>query len=140
MHRCTRSCYKYSKVSDQLVCRHNFPYAFHECSESECKIKRSHDKKRRLTTKFNPPRNNAFLNRTFFDPLLALAHNGNQDGQLLTNTHGAAEYVASYISKQETPDFQIIANNFLYKKLAFCENDFHRLKAVGQALLDSTTV
>ena len=138
MHQCRKSCYKYCKSYAPKICRYNFPYQENSpiTSRTECVISSYHDSKKRRKVRALPPRNNGHLNNTFVSPLLTIGHGGNHDLKYISNTIGAAEYSASYTSKQEKPDFKLISN-FLYKKLTYCETDFERLKAVGKSLLDS---
>ena len=143
MHRCTFSCYKYCKIGEPLKCRHNYPYDKDGPTKYDAAvIFRNHDRRKRLRVNVYPPRNNANINSTFFDPLLVLAHKGNHDCQYISNPVGAAEYAASYVGKQERADFKMVCN-LLFRALdAQRENnsDLHRLKCVGKTILDSTPV
>jgi 1-aminocyclopropane-1-carboxylate deaminase/D-cysteine desulfhydrase-like pyridoxal-dependent ACC family enzyme len=48
-------------------------------------------------------------------PLVALGQGGNHDCQRIANLTGAAEYIASYNTKQEDPDFRVIDNLYASK-------------------------
>ena len=137
MHRCTRSCFKYCRSGSQLKCRSNFPYE--PSDKNEPVIYAYHDSKCRRQVRVLPRRNNANLNSTVISALLALAIAGNHDVQYISNSIGAGEYVASYTTKQELPDF-ILIGNFLYKRLATAFTDQKRLHAVATSVLDCTTV
>jgi hypothetical protein len=80
------------------------------------------------------------------------AHQGNSDTQYISNTVGAGEYAASYSSKQEAPDSDLL-QKLLAKKFAQLEAqdpptgeqdaaapDRARLRAVGQAVLECSQV
>ena len=138
MHQCKKSCYKYCKSYAPKICRYHFPYQENSqiTSRTECVISSYYDSKKRRKIRALPPRNNGHLNNTFACPLLTIGHGENHDLQYISNIIGAAEYSATYTSKQERPDFKLISN-FLCKKLSYCETDFERLKAVGRSLLDS---
>ena len=143
MHKHTFSCYKYCRPCGLLICRHNFPYKKDDITNSsEPTIHASYDRRKRRKINVLPPRNNGWLNTTFFNPLLTLAHAGNHDGQYISNTVGAAEYTASYVSKTDQADFNLVCN-LIYKKLNqewASKSDLHRLKCVGNAILDSTPI
>ena len=144
MHKHTFSCFKYCRpCGSPLICRHDFPYIEDDITNSnEPVIRADYDKKKRRRITVLPPRNNGWLNATFFSPFLTLAHAGNHDVQYISNAVGAAEYTASYISKTDTADFNLVCN-LIYKTLnrEWCSNsDLHRLKCVGNAILDSTPI
>ena len=144
MHKHTSSCFKYCTPGwGCLVCRHNYPYSNDGSTRvDEPVIICGHDRKKRRRVNVCPQRNNAWINATFFDPLLTLAHVGNHDCQYVSNTVGAAEYAASYVAKQERADFKLVCN-LIYKSLnaqRAKNSDLHRLKCVGNAILDSTPV
>jgi hypothetical protein len=77
--------------------------------------------------------------------LVVCAHQGNSDIKYIANKVGAAEYSASYSSKYEAPDSELL-QNLLIKKFAELEardeptTDRARLKAVAQSVLCSTQV
>ena len=144
MHKHTHSCFKYCTPGwGCVLCRHNYPYSNDGTTRVDVPVIISgHDRKKRRRVNVLPQRNNTWINPTFFDPLLTLAHVGNHDCQYISNTVGAAEYAASYIGKQEKPDFKLVCN-LVYKSLnaqRANNSDLHRLKCVGKAILDSTPV
>ena len=142
-HRCCFTCFKYCFKHEQ-VCRFGFPWSSENCS-FEPIIRKDRDKKSRVRITVLPQRNNANLNGTLLNPLLAIAHGGNHDIQYISNSVGAAEYVASYASKAEEPDKKKLANIYS-KKIAYLEElnshvtDRQRLYAVGSAILGSSQV
>ena len=90
-------------------------------------------------------RNNSNIHGTLQSPLLSIAHGGNHDIQYISNTVGAAEYVASYASKAEVPDKKLLANIYANKISYLLDNnsavsDRQRLYAVGSAILGSSPV
>jgi hypothetical protein len=143
MHSCCFTCWKY--CSD-CICRFGFPYIQGENNDTEDPyIQTDRDRKSRVRTRVNPPRNNANINVTYVDPLLTIAHGGNQDLQFILNLVGAAEYCGAYAAKVEAPDQERMTN--LYnKKLSFLQqsgegiNDRQRLVAVANAIVGSTQV
>ena len=140
MHRCTRSCFKYCYPGQPMECRHRFPYDSNGPTNPNKPVIHSyHDSKCRKQVNVFPQRNNAYLNSTVKSPLLALAVAGNHDLQYISNQIGAAEYVASYATKHDLPDFKLISN-FLYKRLQKAFTDQKRLHAVATSVIDSTTV
>ncbi len=72
-------------------------------------------KRKRKRIRFHPPRNNGHLNQCIKSPLVALGHGGNHDCQRIANLTGAAEYIASYNSKQDDPDFRAVDNLYANK-------------------------
>jgi len=84
------------------------------------------------------------MNNTFFDPLWFIAHGGNVDVKWMQNTIGAAEYIASYVSKAEAPDQSKLTNIFIKKisqmQMQDIVTDQSRLKAAAQAIIESTKV
>ena len=140
MHRCTRSCFKYCSKGQPLECRHRFPYDSEGPTNPHTPVIHAyHDSKCRRQINVLPQRNNAYLNSTVKSPLLALSVAGNHDLQYISNQIGAAEYVASYATKHDLPDFKLISN-FLYKRLQNAFTDQKRLQAVATSVIDSTTV
>ena len=140
IHRCTRSCFKYCSKGQLPECRHRFPYNSEGPTSSVTPVIHSyHDSNCRKQVNVFPQRNNAYLNSTVKSPLLALAVAGNHDLQYISNQIGAAEYVASYATKHDLPDFKLISN-FLYKRLQKAFTDQKRLQAVATSVIDSTTV
>jgi hypothetical protein len=143
MHRCCQTCFKYCSAHDQ-ICRFGFPWTSRSC-EFEPIIRKDRDKKSRIRVTVLPQRNNANLNGTLYDPLITIAHGGNHDIQYISNSVGAAEYVASYASKAEEPDKRQMANIYA-KKISYIEGlgthvtDRQRLYAVGSAILGSSPV
>ena len=87
-------------------------------------------------------RNNSNIHGTLQSPLLSIAHGGNHDIQYISNTVGAAEYVASYAKE---PDKKLLANIYAKKISYLLDNhssvsDRQRLYAVGSAILGSSPV
>ena len=123
-----------------MECRHHFPYDAEGPTAPHTPVIHSyHDSKCRRQINVLPQRNNAYINSTVKSPLLALAVAGNHDLQYISNQIGAAEYVASYATKHDLPDFKLISN-FLYKRLQKAFSDQKRLQAVATSVFDSTTV
>jgi hypothetical protein len=56
--------------------------------------------------------NNGYINGTYFNPIIPIAHGGNADIGYIDNLAGAAEYCADYTSKVEAPDETRFANMF----------------------------
>jgi hypothetical protein len=142
-HRCCFTCFKYCFKHDH-VCRFGFPWVSNGCV-FEPIIRRDRDKKCRVRVSVLPQRNNSNLNGTLFSPLITIAHGGNHDIQYISNTVGAAEYVASYASKAEEPDKKLLGNIYAKKISYLVENnsavtDRQRLYAVGSAILGSSPV
>ena len=143
MHRCCTTCWKYN-IDNAKVCRFRFPSIERENAENVV-ITSERDKKQRIRIDVLPPRNNGFLNATFFNPLLMIAHGGNHDIQYIENTVGAAEYVASYAAKSEEPDYNVMKNLYI-KKIEYLREinepitDRLKLKAAGNAVIGSTQV
>jgi hypothetical protein len=143
MHTCCFTCWKY--CSD-CICRFGFPFTQNENnSENDSCIQTDRDRKSRVRTRVNPMRNNGNINVTYLDPLLTIAHGGNQDLQFILNLVGAAEYCGAYVAKAEAPDKERMMN--LYnKKLAYLQQsgegitDRQRLVAVANAIVGSTQV
>jgi len=98
-------------------------------------------KRRRVEAPFN----NAHLNNHAFSPLLMCAQHANMDCKYMESKSGTVEYIGSYISKVEQPDFVKIGNIFVKKIAGICRNgkpltDLQKLNAVGSALIDSQVV
>lgn len=142
-HRCCFTCFKYCYQHDQ-VCRFGFPWVANGCVYEPI-VRRDRDRKSRVRVSVLPQRNNSNINGTLHCPLLSIAHGGNHDVQYISNTVGAAEYVASYASKAEEPDKKMMANIYSKKISYLVENnssvtDRQRLYAVGSAILGSSPV
>ena len=142
-HRCCFTCFKYCHKHEK-ICRFGYPWVSQDCLFGPIIVK-NRDKRSRIKISVLPQRNNAYVNCTLFDPLLTIALGGNHDIQYISNTVGAAEYVASYASKSEAPDRKILSNIF-NKKLAYLSSkaahvtDRERLYSVGCAILGSSPV
>ena len=142
-HKCCFTCFKYCSKHKE-VCRFGFPWVSDGCI-FEPIIRKDRDKKSRVRVSVLPQRNNAYLNGTLHSPLLGIAHGGNHDIQYISNTVGAAEYVASYASKAEEPDKKLMANIY-DKKIAnimsknCIPSDRERLYAVGSAILGASPI
>jgi len=146
MHKCMHTCWKHNYF-DEKSCRFHYPVNEDISSESEAMLYTVCDKKKRLHTKVNPPRNNGWLNPLPTHPLLVFANHGNMDIQYISNVNGAVEYTCGYISKNEEPDEQMLINLFA-KKLAQAiarseTGDIRqreKLRAAGMAFVSSQQV
>lgn len=116
IHRCTGSCekYEYKRTGE---CRFHYPIPEEHSCSTDSTTYQLYDKKKRMQTRINPPRNNGWLNPLPVHPLLVFANQGNMDIQYISNVHGAVEYTCGYISKNEEPDERTLINVFA-KKLA----------------------
>jgi hypothetical protein len=128
-----------------MTCRFNFPWLQDINNTTTTVICKDRDKKSRIRIRAFPPRNNAFLNVSVTDPILAIAHGGNHDLQYIGNAVGAAEYASSYAGKFEEPDAQSLRNSFIKKIAHLAESsapitDRQRLSAVANAILGATQV
>jgi len=145
MHVCCFTCFKYEKKHGRKRCRFHFPFAYcEECNETH--IVRDTDKRNRPRIRVLPKRNNGNLNTCWLSPLVPLAHGGNTDLQYISNTVGAAEYIASYISKAEEGDHKLM-KNIITRKVAqltngieFNGSKIRWLKLIGEAVLGSQEV
>jgi len=145
MHVCCFTCFKYEKKHGRKRCRFHFPFMYSvECNAT--RIVRDTDRRNRLRIRVLPKRNNGNLNTCWLSALVPLAHGGNTDLQYISNTVGAAEYIASYISKAEESDHKLM-KNILTRKLAQLANgtEFNGsktrwLKSIGEAVLGSQEV
>ena len=114
-------------------------------SPMQLMIRKDRDKKSRIRVTVLPQRNNANLSGTLYDPLITIAHGANHGIQYISNSVGAAEYVASYASKAEEPDKRQMANIYA-KKISYIEGlgthvtDRQRFYAVGSAILGISPV
>jgi hypothetical protein len=92
-----------------------------------------------------PAFNNAHLNNHAFSPLLFIAQRANMDIKYMEDNSGTVEYIGSYISKTEQPDFKKVGNIYIKKisgitRLGKTATDLNKLNAVGNALIDSQVV
>ena len=151
MHSCCFTCFKYGSA----LCRFGFPRDYNSLEEflvenSTSPTASSHgsvkvDGRGRRRTIANPTSNNAHLNSHAFSPLLFIAHRANMDSKYMDVKSGTAEYVSSYSSKTEAPDFSKIGNIFVKKISGLARNgreitDLQKLNAVAGALVDSEIV
>jgi hypothetical protein len=118
MHVCRPSCYKYCRANEQKICRYEFPRSKRQLgSEDHAVMSRGRDRRGRLRTRIDPPRNNANLNVCAASPLVFCGSRGNQDIQYLATKSGGAEYVSKYASKTDTAECKALLN-VVSRKLA----------------------
>lgn len=146
MHKCMHTCWKHNYYGEKS-CRFHYPVPEDISSKDESKIYTVRDKKKRLHTKVNPPRNNGWLNPLPTHPLLVFANQGNMDIQYISNVSGAVEYTCGYISKEDKPDEQTLINMFAKKLAQAIERSEtgdptqrDQLRAAGMALASSQQV
>ena len=146
MHKCMHTCWKHNYYGEKS-CRFHYPVAEDISSGTEAMIYTVSDKKKRLHTKVNPPRNNGWLNPLPTHPLMVFANQGNMDIQYISNVSEAVEYTCGYISKEDQPDEQLLINMFA-KKLAQAiarsetgdATQREQLRAAGMAFASSQQV
>ena len=160
IHRCCFTCFKYCYLN--LICRFGYPRDlkalkeifmkdFKDCAdpiqqamdEGYMAIKTDSNSRKRST--INSPFNNAHLNSHAFCPLLMIAQHANMDVKFMAEHSGAVEYIGSYMSKTEEPDFVKIGNIFIKRIAGISRSgksltDLQKLNAVGNALIDSQVV
>jgi len=153
MHSCCFTCFKYCLGARK--CRFGFPKDYETLEEYFVEdsllpttspyglVKVDGRGRKRIIA--NPKSNNAHLNNHAFSPLLFIAHRANMDCKYMDGKSGTAEYVSSYSSKMETPDFSKIGNIYIKKIAGLVRNgrditDLQKLNAVGSALIDSEIV
>ena len=85
------------------------------CAQDTGYLRVTRDAKSRVRIGIMPPFNNAHLNAHMQDPLLFIAHHANCDIKQIVNTNGMVQYMGSYISKSERPEFRKIGNLFIKK-------------------------
>ena len=118
IHHCCFTCFKYNphwwKVQ---ICRFCYEVAkIENCETQVTEVEQKVTKKRKRARKrIQPPRNNGWLNVHIKSPLVVLGHGGNMDCQRIDNVSGAAEYIASYNTKQDEPDHRVIDNLYASK-------------------------
>ena len=97
--------------------------------------------KGRIRIKINTPRNNEFINRHAAAPHVDCAANSNTDFTLISDPFGAGSYVASYSSKSEAPDSDIMMK-MMMRSLANPEHRTHRdiFRATANAVLGAVQV
>jgi len=119
IHYCCFTCWKYNLPRDSLSgkCRFCMPVNIENVSINDVTVHTQiiSTKRKRKRIRYHPPRNNGHLNQCIKSPLVALAHGGNHDCQRIANLTGAAEYIATYNSKQDDPDFRAIDNLYANK-------------------------
>jgi hypothetical protein len=153
MHSCCFTCFKYCLGARK--CRFGFPKDYGTLEEyfvEDSNIPTTSpyglvrvDGRGRKRIIANPKSNNAHLNNHAFSPLLFIAHRANMDCKYMDVKCGTAEYVSSYSSKMEAPDFSKIGNIYVKKIAGLIRNgrditDLQKLNAVGSALIDSEIV
>jgi hypothetical protein len=118
MHVCRPSCYKYCRAHELKICRYEFPRSKRQLgSENHAVMSRGRDRRGRLRTRIDPPRNNANMNVCAASPLVFCGSRGNQDIQYLATKSGGAEYVSKYASKTDTAECKTLLN-VVSRKLA----------------------
>lgn len=160
IHSCCHTCFKYCITA--RICRFGFPRREAELRESlktqypetddpfATAMARGYihvrsDASGRKRCIFVPPFNNAHINNHAFDPFLFIAQHANMDVKYMDNKSGTVEYICSYASKTEQPDFSKISNIYIKKMAGLTRNgrsitDLQKLNAVGNALIDSELV
>jgi hypothetical protein len=113
VHRCTNTCWKNCSKYQARECRFYYPVPQEYCSELDVVIRVDKDKKNRKRIRAMAPRNNGNLNPNFVSALLTCAWGGNVDCQYIYSDSGAAEYAASYASKAEDPDAEVLLKLFI---------------------------
>ena len=148
IHRCTQTCFKYSKSVFNKVCRFGFSpkgWIGGPTSTDEATLVVDKDGRGRKRIQILPPRDNMWLNNYIKTPLIPIATGGNLDIKYIDNQVGAAEYCASYASKAEAPDSAML-KNLVTRKIANLIlqsqsiTDKQRLSIVANSLVDSTQV
>jgi hypothetical protein len=118
MHVCKASCHKYCRSNEQKICRYEFPRSKRQVGSENCAvISKGRDRRSRVRTRIDPPRNNANLNVCAASPLMFCGSRGNQDIQYLATKSGGAEYVSKYASKTDTAECKALLN-VVSRKLA----------------------
>ena len=160
MHKCCFTCFKY--CFKNYICRFGYPRslaALKKIFEESFKefadpVKQGMDagymvhktdangRKRSLV---HSAFNNAHLNSHAYSPLLMIAQHANMDVKFMADRSGTVEYIGSYISKTEEPDFVKIGNIFVKRIAGISRSgksltDLQKLNAVGNALIDAQVV
>ena len=163
MHRCCFTCWKYCFHIKR--CRFGYPRClcqlrallakegsgFSDLSDptkqamAEGYMRIRIDGNSRKRNVVEPAFNNAHLNNHAFSPLLFIAQRANMDIKYMEDNSGTVEYIGSYISKTEQPDFKKVGNIYIKKiagitRLGKTATDLNKLNAVGNALIDSQVV
>ena len=86
-------------------CRFGAPWKVRDDVSVDSKVNKG-----RIRIKISTPRNNEFVNRHAAAPHVDCAANSNTDFTLISDPFGAGSYVASYSSKAEAPDSDIMMN------------------------------
>jgi len=145
IHHCCFTCWKYNigrqKHSYRRRCRFGFTINRDQVSPKEVRMQEEtiFKKRKRKRIRYHAPRNNGNINASIKSPLVALGHGGNHDCQRIANLTGAAEYIATYNSKQEEPDFRLIENLYASKiaSLSKWKEELglqHHLRAAANAI------
>jgi hypothetical protein len=117
MHVCHKSCYKYCKTGQELICRYSFPKPVIDGNFDAAMVVNGRDARGRIKVTVQPPRTNGHLNTCCVNPLILLACKGNHDIQYIANKSGGAEYASKYVSKTDTADCKAMVNA-MSRKLA----------------------
>jgi hypothetical protein len=144
MHGCCFTCWKYNR-SGNKICRFGFPWDEHICECDKTVIRVDRDSRQRKRVRALASRNNGNINATQSDPLSVIAHGGNSDVQYIDNTVGAAEYAASYSSKAEEPDGNLMRNALVRQMASLALKTpqikhRQRLTAVANAVISATQI
>lgn len=110
MHACRNSCHKYCKAHEPQICRYEFPKLLRIGNRTKSVLIKGRDRRGRVRTRIDPPRNNANLNVCAASPLVFCGSRGNQDIQYLATKSGGAEYVSKYASKTDTAECKSLLN------------------------------
>jgi hypothetical protein len=144
LHYCVNSCWKYNRKCGDKTCRHYFPHDV--CSLCATIIKTVTKRNNRERVRVMPARNNAHLQTTTTSALYHIAQSSNYDWQYMSESRGAAEYIASYVLKQEQPDSKIM--QMIIQRMLRSKNENENLpptlkdylRYVGDAIISSTRV
>lgn len=144
MHLCCFTCWKYNR-SGNKECRFGFPWDEDMCKCDKTVIWVDRDSRQRKRVRAFAPRTNGNMNATQSDPLSVIAHGGNSDAQYIDNTVGAAEYAATYSSKAEEPDGNLMRNAFVRQMASLALKTplikhRQRLTAVANAVISATQI
>lgn len=117
-------------------CRFGAPWKVTDDVSIDSKVNKG-----RIRIKISTPRNNEFINRHAAAPHVDCAANSNTDFTLISDPFGAGSYVASYSSKAEAPDSDIMMK-MMMRSLANPEHRTHRdiFRATANAMLGAVQV
>jgi len=117
-------------------CRFGAPWQLDDEIRVDSKLNKG-----RVRLKICTPRNNHFINRHAAAPHVDCAANSNTDFTLISDPFGAGSYVASYSSKAEAPDSNIMMK-IMMRSLTNPEHRTHRdlFRATANGMLGSVQV